>query len=146
MFIPLDAARAHGEGMDDLWAFISERDSAFLGTASLDAQPYIQHRGGPPGFLRAIGPSTLAFADFAGNRQYVSVGNLAANPKACLFLIDHANRRRVKLRGLARTSEDRELLARVMPAGYKARPERVIVFDIEDAEVNCPAHIPRAPR
>jgi len=131
---------------DQLAAFLADRDSAFLGTASLDAQPYIQHRGGPPGFLRPIGERTIAFADYAGNRQYVSVGNLAHNPKACMFLIDHANRQRVKLRGTARVDDDRELLARVMPAGYKARPERVIVFDIDDWEVNCPAHIPRAPR
>jgi predicted pyridoxine 5'-phosphate oxidase superfamily flavin-nucleotide-binding protein len=131
---------------EDLAAFLAGRDSAFIGTASLDAQPYIQHRGGPPGFLQRIGPDTIAFADYAGNRQYVTVGNLATNPRACMFLIDHATRQRIKLRGRARTSDDRELLARVMPTGYKARPERVIVFDIDDWEVNCPAHIPRQPR
>ena len=130
----------------ELADFIAARDSAFLGTADRDAQPYIQHRGGPPGFLRMVGDSTVAFADFAGNRQYVTVGNLAVNPRACMFLIDHANRQRIKLRGRARTSDDRALVAELMPAGYKARPERAILFDIEDWEVNCPAHIPRQPR
>jgi predicted pyridoxine 5'-phosphate oxidase superfamily flavin-nucleotide-binding protein len=130
----------------ELAAFLAARDSAFLGTADLDAQPYIQHRGGPPGFLRMLDDSTVAFADFAGNRQYVTVGNLAVNPRACMFLIDHANRQRVKLRGRARTSDDRALVTELMPAGYKARPERAILFNIEDCEANCPAHIPRQPR
>jgi predicted pyridoxine 5'-phosphate oxidase superfamily flavin-nucleotide-binding protein len=130
----------------ELGDFIAARDSAFLGTASLDAQPYIQHRGGPPGFLRVLDDSTIAFVDFAGNRQYVSVGNLAVNPRACMFLIDHATRMRVKLRGRARASEDRELVSHLMPAGYRARPERVIVFEVDDWEANCPAHIPRSPR
>jgi len=126
--------------------FVRTRDSAFVGTASLDARPYIQHRGGPPGFLRMLDDATIAFADFAGNRQYVTVGNLAVNPRACLFLIDHATRRRIKLRGRARVDDDRALVAELMPAGYRARPERAIVFAIDDWEMNCPAHIPRAPR
>ena len=131
--------------MSDLASFLAARDSAFFGTASLDAQPYIQHRGGPAGFLRMLDDETVAFADFAGNRQYVTVGNLAVNPRACMFLIDHATRRRIKLRGHARTSDDRTLIAELMPAHYKARPERAILFTIDDLEVNCPAHIPRAP-
>jgi predicted pyridoxine 5'-phosphate oxidase superfamily flavin-nucleotide-binding protein len=129
----------------ELAEFIAARDSAFFGTANLEAQPYIQHRGGPPGFLRMLDDSTIAFADFAGNRQYVTVGNLAVNPRACMFLIDHAARRRVKLRGRARVSDDRALVAELMPTGYRARPERAIILELDDWEVNCPAHIPRAP-
>jgi len=132
------------EVTDELVTFIAEQRSFFLATVSSDGAPYIQHRGGPPGFLRAIGPRTLAFADFKGNRQYISQGNLADNPKAHLFLIDYANRRRIKIWGKARVVEDNpQLLAELMPEHYRARPEQAIVFEVDTWDVNCPQHIPQ---
>src|SRR5215467_2753208 len=128
----------------DLAQFIAAQTSVFLATVNADGQPYIQHRGGPPGFLHVLDEKTIAFADFAGNRQYITQGNLADNPKAYLFLIDYAHRRRVKIWGEARIVEgDAKLTARLMPAGYKARPEQVILFDISAWDVNCPQHIPQ---
>ena len=128
----------------DLKAFIEAQISVFLATANADGQPYIQHRGGPPGFLRVIDDRTLGFADFAGNRQYITLGNLAENPKAHLFLIDYAQRRRIKIWGKARAVEgDAELLKSLMPAGYRARPERAILFTVGAWDSNCPQHIPR---
>jgi predicted pyridoxine 5'-phosphate oxidase superfamily flavin-nucleotide-binding protein len=128
----------------ELAAFIAERDSLYLATASADGQPYIQHRGGEKGFLRVLGEKTLGFADFAGNRQYVSLGNLAENDKAFLFLMDYAERRRIKIWGHARVVEgDAALLATLMPKGGKARGERVILFDVTAWDANCPQHIPQ---
>jgi predicted pyridoxine 5'-phosphate oxidase superfamily flavin-nucleotide-binding protein len=128
----------------ELAAFIAGQTSVFLATASADGQPYIQHRGGPAGFLRVIDDKTIGFADFAGNRQFITQGNLAENAKAYLFLIDYAHRRRIKLWGEARVVEgDAELTARLMPAGYKARPEQVILFTIAAWDSNCPQHIPQ---
>lgn len=122
--------------------FIAARTSFFLGTADAEGQPYIQHRGGPPGFLRVLDEHTLAFADFSGNRQYVSVRNLAQNAKACLFLIDYEQRRRIKIRGEARAvDDDPALIERLMPAGYEATPERAIIFTVNAWEANCPRHI-----
>jgi predicted pyridoxine 5'-phosphate oxidase superfamily flavin-nucleotide-binding protein len=127
-----------------LETFIAAQTSFFLGTADADGQPYIQHRGGPPGFLRVLDEATLGFADFSGNRQYVTVRNLARNPKAHLFLIDYAQRRRIKLRGEARVVEDDPaLLARLMPSGYAATPERAVLFTVHAWEANCPRHIPQ---
>jgi len=127
---------------DDLKTFIAERDSFYLATSSKDGQPYIQHRGGPKGFLKVLDENTLAFADYSGNKQYISVGNLAENDRAYIFLMDYANRRRIKIWGTAKIVEDdAELLARLMPDGYKARPERVFVFTITAWDVNCPQHI-----
>lgn len=123
--------------------FVAAQTSFFLGTADAEGQPYIQHRGGPPGFLRVLDETTLGFADFSGNRQYVTVRNLAQNPKACLFLIDYAQRRRIKVRGEARVDEDPALVARLMPKGYDATPQRAILFTVHAWEVNCPRHIPR---
>jgi uncharacterized protein len=126
----------------ELAAFIAERDSAYLATASADGQPYIQHRGGPKGFIKVIDARTLALADFAGNRQYISLGNLAENDKAHLFLMDYANRRRVKIWGRARMVEDNEaLVAELSDPGYQAKPERALVFRIEAWDANCPQHI-----
>src|SRR5262245_58678915 len=106
----------------DLAGFIGEQVSVFLATANVDGQPYIQHRGGPPGFLHILDEKTIAFADFSGNRQYITSGNLADNPKAHLFLIDYMNRRRVKIWGEAKVVEgDAELLVQLMPQGYRAR-------------------------
>lgn len=127
----------------DLVAFLAEIDTAFLGTATAQGQPYAQHRGGPPGFIRPLSETTIGFADFTGNRQYVTTGNLAENDKAFLFLMDYAHRRRVKLWGRARVEADAELIARLMPAGYAAEAEQAIVFEVEAWDINCPQHIPR---
>jgi uncharacterized protein len=127
----------------DLAAFLAERDSAYLATASEAGQPYIQHRGGPKGFIRVIDEETLAFADFSGNRQYITTGNLAENDRAYLFLMDYARRRRVKIWGRAKVVEDAETIAKLMPADYAARPEQAIVFTVEAWDTNCPQHIPQ---
>jgi predicted pyridoxine 5'-phosphate oxidase superfamily flavin-nucleotide-binding protein len=127
----------------DLAAFIGGQRSVFVATASAAGQPYIQHRGGPAGFLRVLDERTLAFADFRGNRQYISLGNLAENDKVCLFLIDYAHRQRVKIWGRARVVEDDPaLVERLMVPGYKAHPERAIVIDVATWDANCPQHIP----
>ena len=128
----------------DLKAFIEEQQSVFLATASRDGQPTIQHRGGPAGFLKVLGERTLAFVDFVGNRQYITLGNLSENPKANLFLIDYAHRRRIKIWGEASVVENNgELIGRLMPEGYKARPEQVILFTVSAWDSNCPQHIPQ---
>ena len=116
----------------------------FLATANAEGQPYIQHRGGPEGFLKVVDDTTIGFVDFAGNRQYITLGNLADNPKAYLFLIDYTNRRRIKIWGTARVVEaDEALVAKLMPEGYKARPEQVILFTVSAWDPNCPQHIPQ---
>ena len=123
--------------------FIAERTSIFLATANLDGQPYIQHRGGPPGFLHVLDEHTLAFADFSGNKQYISVGNLADNVKAQLFLMDYTHRQRVKVFGEARVVEDDpDLIRRLTPADYKANVERAVVFTVKAWDANCSKHIP----
>ena len=128
----------------ELAAFIAEQQSVFMATANADGQPYIQHRGGPPGFLRVLDAQTLAFADFRGNKQYISMGNLEDNPKVHLFLIDYADRRRVKIWGEAKVIEDDpELVARLFPEGYDARAERAFVIHVTAWDENCPQHIPR---
>ncbi len=128
----------------DLAEFIAAQTSIFLATANADGQPYIQHRGGPAGFLRVLDDETIAFVDYSGNRQYITMGNLADNPKASLFLIDYANRRRIKIWGTARVVEaDAELTARLMPENYKARPEQVLLFTVGAWDSNCPQHIPQ---
>ena len=128
----------------DLVDFLSEIDTAYLATANAAGQPYAQHRGGPKGFIRQVDERTLGFTDYAGNRQYITTGNLADNDRAFLFLMDYANRRRVKIWGRARVVEDDPaLLARLMPEGYRARGEQVILFEVEAWDSNCPQHIPR---
>ena len=128
----------------ELKKFIEEQRSVFLATASRDGQPTIQHRGGPPGFLRVVDEKTLAFVDYVGNRQYVTLGNLSENPKANLLLIDYAHRRRIKIWGTAVVVEgDEKQIAALMPEGYHARPEQVIRFTVEAWDVNCPQHIPQ---
>ncbi len=127
-----------------LKAEIEAQTSVFLATASADGQPYIQHRGGPAGFLRVLDEHTIGFADFVGNRQYITQGNLEENPKAQLFLIDYANRRRIKVWGTARVVEgDEALLRRLAPEGYRARLEQVVLFTVTAWDVNCPQHIPQ---
>ena len=129
---------------EDLAAFISAQTSVFLATATSDGQPYIQHRGGPPGFLKVIDDTTIGFADYRGNRQYITLGNLKDNPKAYLFLIDYAHRRRVKIWGEAQAVEGNDnLQSKLMPDAYKAKAERVILFKVKAWDANCPQHIPQ---
>ena len=129
---------------DNLAAFLAEANSFYLATASRDGQPYIQHRGGPKGFVKVLDNKTLAFTDFAGNRQYITQGNLSENPKAYIFVMDYAHRRRVKIWGEARIVEDDPALKdSLMPRGYKARPEQVILFKVAAWDTNCPQHIPQ---
>jgi uncharacterized protein len=138
--------QGHGwqTGIDDsLREFIEAQTTLFMATANLEGQPYIQHRGGPPGFLQVLDEHTLAFADFTGNRQFISTGNLADNPKAQLFLMDYAHRQRLKIWGEARVESDPALVQRLMPAGYKARAEQAIVFTVKAWDANCPQHIPQ---
>ena len=128
----------------ELIVLIEAQTSVYLATASADGQPYIQHRGGPPGFLRALDDTTLGFVDFAGNRQYITFGNLLENPKACLFIMDYAHRRRVKVWGEARVVEgDAALTARLMPPDYAAKAEQVILLRVSAWDANCPQHIPQ---
>lgn len=128
----------------DLAGFIEAQISVFFATASADGQPYVQHRGGPPGFLRVLDGETIAFADFTGNRQYISQGNLSENPKAQLFLIDYDRAQRVKIWGTARVVEDdQDLIDQLMPEGYQARPEQAVVFTVTAWDVNCKQHIPQ---
>ncbi|HEX4956052.1 MAG TPA: pyridoxamine 5'-phosphate oxidase family protein [Thermoanaerobaculia bacterium] len=128
----------------DLEAFLAELDMFYLGTANAEGQPYVQYRGGPPGFLKVLDAATLAFADFGGNRQYITLGNLSENPRAFLFLMDYAQSRRVKLWGTARAvAGDAGLLERLRDPGYPGRVERAILFTIEAWDVNCHQHIHR---
>jgi uncharacterized protein len=127
---------------DDLAAFIVELDTAFLATVSAAGAPYIQHRGGPKGFIKVLDDKTLGFADYVGNRQYITISNLAGNDRAYLFLLDFARQRRIKLWGRARVVEDDPaLLARLSDRAYRARPERAILFTVEAWDVNCSQHI-----
>ena len=129
---------------DNLAAFLADANSFYFATASADGQPYIQHRGGPKGFLKVLDNQTLAFADYAGNQQFITQGNLSENPKAYIFVMDYAHRRRVKIWGEARVVEDDEALTTsLMPKGYRARPEQVILFKIAAWDTNCPQHIPQ---
>jgi predicted pyridoxine 5'-phosphate oxidase superfamily flavin-nucleotide-binding protein len=128
----------------ELAAFLADRDSAYLATANAAGQPYIQHRGGPKGFIRVIDEKTLGFVDFTGNQQYITTGNLAENDRAFIFLMDYAERRRVKLWGRARVVEDDpELIKRLMPDRYDAHPLQAILFTLEAWDMNCPQHIPQ---
>ena len=144
-------SRAHFDRRDwptevtaQLAEFLAEATTAYLATASADGQPYVQHRGGPKGFLRPLDPHTIGFADYAGNRQYVTLGNLAENPRAMLFVMDYETRRRVKLWGTARLVEDDPgLIERLFPPGYKARGERALLFRLSAWDVNCSQHIPQ---
>uniref|UniRef100_Q47FV9 Pyridoxamine 5'-phosphate oxidase-related, FMN-binding protein n=1 Tax=Dechloromonas aromatica (strain RCB) TaxID=159087 RepID=Q47FV9_DECAR len=129
---------------EELAAFIAGQTSVFLATANAQGQPYIQHRGGPAGFLHVLDEHTIGFADFNGNRQYISIGNLAENPRAHLFLIDYTTRQRIKLWGTAHVVEgDKELIASLMPANYRAKSEQAMLFSVEAWDANCPQHIPQ---
>ncbi|HTN95882.1 MAG TPA: pyridoxamine 5'-phosphate oxidase family protein, partial [Nordella sp.] len=129
---------------EDLAQFLAGIDTAFLATANAAGQPYTQHRGGPKGFIKILGPKTLGFADYKGNRQYITTGNLSENDRAFLFLMDYAQRRRVKLWGRARVvADDDALVERLMLEGYAAKPEQAILFEVEAWDINCPQHIPQ---
>lgn len=126
----------------DLAEFLSDLDMFYFGTANAAGQPYIQYRGGSPGFLKVIDETTLGFADFSGNRQYITVGNLVENPQAFIFLIDYINSRRIKLWGKAKVVEgDAELEQRLHDPNYRGKVERVILFVVEAWDINCPQHI-----
>lgn len=131
------------EVTEGLAAFIAGLDSFYLATANAQGQPYVQHRGGPPGFLQVLDAQTLAFADYAGNRQYVTTGNLAENDQAFLFLMDYQHQQRIKIWGRARVSADPALVAKLMPEGYAAKPEQAIVLRLSAWDANCAQHIPR---
>ncbi len=128
------------DGLED---FLAGIDTAYLATANADGQPYAQHRGGPKGFIRVLDARTLAFADYSGNKQYISTGNLADNDKAFLFLMDYAHKRRIKIWGRARVSDDPAIIAQLMPESYRARPEQAILVAVDAWDVNCPQHIPQ---
>jgi len=124
--------------------FIALRDSFYLASVTLEGWPYVQHRGGPAGFLKVLEGNRLGFADYRGNRQHVSTSNLVADPRVSLFLMDYPNRRRLKVLGHARiatAAEEPELLSRLMPEGYKALPERAYLIDVVGYDWNCPQHI-----
>lgn len=127
----------------DVIAFIGERDSAYFATASADGQPYVQHRGGPPGFLKVLDERTVAFAEYAGNEQFISIGNLAENERSFLFLMDYAVARRLKLWGRARVASEPAFITRLTDPGYPARIEQAIVFTVVAWDWNCSQHIPR---
>ena len=129
---------------EKLAGFLANTNSFYMATATKDGQPYIQHRGGPKGFIKILDKNTIAFTDYSGNQQYLTQGNLSENPKAHIFIMDYAHRRRVKLWGEARVVDnDPALLQALMPKGYRARPEQVIVFKITAWDTNCPQHIPQ---
>ncbi|MDE5440487.1 pyridoxamine 5'-phosphate oxidase [Bradyrhizobium sp. CSA207] len=140
-------AEQHGwrtEVDENLAAFLADANSFYFATAAADGQPYIQHRGGPKGFLKVLDKQMLAFADYAGNQQFITQGNLSENPKAYIYIMDYAHRRRVKIWGEARVVEDDDALTQsLMPKGYRARPEQAIVFKIAAWDTNCPQHIPQ---
>ncbi len=143
-YAKMDARGGFRTEMDETLAgFLAGVDTAYLATANAAGQPYAQHRGGPKGFIRVLGPRLIGWVDYAGNRQYISTGNLAENDKAFLFLMDYAQRRRIKLWGRARVDHNSALLSDMMPAGYQARGEQVLLFEIEAWDVNCPQHIPQ---
>jgi len=129
---------------DKLAGFLANTNSFYMATATKDGQPYIQHRGGPKGFVKVLDKNTIAFTDYGGNQQYLTQGNLSENPKAHIFIMDYAHRRRVKIWGEARVVEDDPALTQsLMPKGYRARPEQVIIFKIAAWDTNCPQHIPQ---
>src|SRR3954452_5977327 len=129
---------------EELAQFIGERDEFYFATANAEGQPYVQYRGGRPGFLRVIDKHTLGFADFGGNQQYITLGNLSENPKAFIFLMDYIDLRRIKLWGKARVVEnDPALVERLRDAEDPSPAERAILFDIEAWDMNCQQHIHR---
>lgn len=127
----------------DIAAYLAAANSAYLATVSAEGQPYIQHRGGPAGFIKVLDDRTLGFADFTGNRQYLTTGNLRDNPKAFLFVMDYAHRRRLKIWGEARVTQDPQEIAPLVDPDYPAQVEQAILFRINAWDRNCPQHIPQ---
>ncbi|MEM8839418.1 MAG: pyridoxamine 5'-phosphate oxidase family protein [Pseudomonadota bacterium] len=127
----------------DLAAFLAHQQSFYMASVNADGQPYIQHRGGPKGFIKVIDEKTLGIADFRGNRQYISLGNLGENNKVHLFIMDYLNRSRIKIWAEAEVSEDPELIKTLRIDGYRARTERALIFRIAAWDANCPQHIPQ---
>jgi len=125
----------------DLESFLEGMDSFYFGSANSDGQPYIQHRGGEKGFLKVIDNETLAFADFSGNKQYISIGNLSENNKATIFLMHYASKTRIKIWGTAYVDTDETLINSLRDENYSAKIERVIVFKVKAWDVNCKQHI-----
>jgi len=122
-------------------AFIAARDSFYLASKSENGRAYVQHRGGATGFVRHLGGNCFGFADFRGNRQYLSVAHIAADDRVALFLMDYPNRRRLKIIGHAHVSKDPAVIAALMPSGYAAEPERGFLIDVVGFDWNCPQHI-----
>jgi uncharacterized protein len=142
LFARFKGDRTYDRFSDAEAQFIAARDSFYLATVSETGWPYVQHRGGPPGFLRLIDERTLAFADFRGNRQYISLGNLTANDRAALILMDYPHRQRLKIYARIEVKEPHgELAARVLLPDYKAKPERIIVLHLQAFDWNCQQHI-----
>jgi len=140
----LERDQRNTEVTDGLSAYLAERTSILIATAAKSGWPYVQHRGGPKGFVSTLDRHTLAFADYPGNKQYITLGNLAENPKATIFAIDHSERRRVKIWGEAELVEDdRELLDSLMPPGNAIYVSRAIRFRVLAWDINCPSHIPQ---
>ncbi|MDB5894095.1 MAG: pyridoxamine 5-phosphate oxidase [Rhodoferax sp.] len=136
-----DAGTALGEEEAD---FIEARDGFYLATVGETGWPYVQFRGGPPGFLKALNSQTIAYADFRGNLQYISMGNLQGDDRVSLILMDYAAQRRLKIMGRARLVEaaaDPALVAGLQVPGYRARAERAVVIAVEAFDWNCPQHI-----
>lgn len=126
---------------DELAGFLGEQTTAYLATANLAGQPYVQHRGGAPGFLRVLDEHTIGFADLRGNRQFISLGNLSENPKVLLFIMDYAHRQRVKVWGTAKVVEDEEVVRGLTPKGERA--DQAIVITVTAWDGNCPKYIPQ---
>lgn len=127
----------------DIAQYLARANSAYLATVSADGQPYVQHRGGPAGFIKVVDDRTLGFADYVGNRQFITTGNLRDNSKAFLFVMDYVNRRRLKLWGEARTTQDPAEIAPLVDSEYEARIEQAILFRVNAWDRNCPQHIPQ---
>ena len=144
MWTEFEGERTSDRFSDSEATFIAARDSFYMATVSQSGWPYVQHRGGPAGFLRMLDEKTLACADFRGNRQYISIGNLAANDRACLFLIDYPHRQRLKIFVHAETrhpGDDPDLMLKLEMPGYRGKVERALVFHLEAFDWNCPQHI-----
>ncbi|MGH6890670.1 MAG: pyridoxamine 5'-phosphate oxidase family protein [Dongiaceae bacterium] len=140
----LERETRNAEITEGLSAYLAERTSILIATASKSGWPYVQHRGGPKGFVRTLDAHTLGFADYPGNKQHITLGNLAENPKAVILALDHSERRRVKIWGEAELVEDdRDLLEALMPSVSATYVARAIRFRVQAWDTNCPSHIPQ---
>jgi predicted pyridoxine 5'-phosphate oxidase superfamily flavin-nucleotide-binding protein len=140
MWDQVDSDRTFDRFTDDERTFIAARDSFYMASVSETGWPYVQHRGGPPGFLKVLDDKTLGFADFRGNRQYISLGNTAADDRVALILVDYPNRARLKILAHLETRALADVPELALP-GYKAKPERAFVLHLETFDWNCPQHI-----